>query len=109
MIVALGACLFGRGHLAGIVAPSDKDAYEYFTENVHTAPTYYPQFSAVVYSLDTFLPVINLGQKDHWAPNANLGKDARWLRRYLWAHIISGWILTTLFLAGVAGVTSRHP
>jgi len=114
LVVVFGSWLFGRGRVAGIVAPSDKDAYEFFTENAHLAPSYYPRFSAFFYSLDAFLPIINLGQKDHWMPNANLGvrvfghKDGWWLRDYLWLHIILGWVLTTLFVAGISGVVSRR-
>ncbi len=32
----------------------------------------YQKFSAPVYALDTFLPIINLGQKDRWMPNPHL-------------------------------------
>jgi len=114
LVVLIGACLFGRGRSAGIVAPSDKDAYQFFTDNAHLAPIYYPRFSSPVYSLDAFLPIINLGLKDHWTPNANLGvrvlghTGGWWLRDYLWVHIILGWVLTTLFVAGISGVVSRR-
>jgi hypothetical protein len=53
------------------------------------------KFSAPVYTLDTFLPIINFGQKDKWMPNPHLG---------VWGHIGLGWLLTTLFVAGLTPI-----
>lgn len=61
----------------------------------------YPKFKTFLYSMDTFLPIVNLGQKDYWAPNANSGFVAKFplslkftwgsaLRLYLILHIILG-------------------
>jgi len=36
----------------------------------------YPAFNAVVYSFDTFLPVINLRQKEYWVPGDNVDRGA---------------------------------
>jgi hypothetical protein len=58
----------------------------------------------LVYAVDTFLPIITFGQKDHWTPNSSAGADGAWLRRYLWMHIWLGWLLTTLFVAGLTPI-----
>lgn len=33
----------------------------------------YPAFNPLAYSLDVFVPVVNLGYKDHWRPNIEFG------------------------------------
>jgi len=64
----------------------------------------YQKFSAPVCALDTFLPIINLGQKHRWMPNPQLGGWGKYLRMYLWGHIGLGWLLTTLFVAGLTPI-----
>ncbi len=117
LVVVLGAFLFDRGYVGQLIVVTDKDASTssinaksaHSTDNKggQASATSYLRFSAPVYSLDTFLPIINLGQKDHWAPNAN-SADGWWLRSYLWVHIILGWVLSTFFVAGITGIVSRR-
>lgn len=40
----------------------------------HNLPKDYPAFNALIYSLDTFLPIVDLHQENYWLPNA--GKRA---------------------------------
>jgi hypothetical protein len=63
----------------------------------------YPQFNAVVYSADTLFPVVTLEVQSYWIPDdsKSFGKYARY---YLWAHIIAGWALTLLAVAGFSGL-----
>jgi hypothetical protein len=109
-IVAHGWVLFILGFRSGIITPSDMAAYQAF-EDSSRAPSYYPRFSAAIYSLDAFLPVVTFGQKAYWMPNANRGAvwvgglTSGWfLRLYLWLHIAFGWLLTTLVVAGLTGL-----
>jgi len=77
----------------------------------------YPAFNAVVYSIDVFLPIIDLHQQRYWLPNANRGhevpllickcKAGALLRWYFWAHIILGWVLSSLWIASVTGLVRR--
>jgi hypothetical protein len=76
----------------------------------------YPKFQAFVHSLDTLLPIVDLKQKGYRLPNANQAENLirgisfRWgglLRIYLWVHILFGWILTTLWVAGFTGIVRR--
>jgi hypothetical protein len=109
-VVAFGWVLFWSGYRAGAITPTDKDAYARFenyycpADNHGEPPPYYPRFSSLVYAVDTFLPIITFGQKDHWTPNSSAGADGAWLRRYLWMHIGLGWLLTTLFVAGLTPI-----
>jgi hypothetical protein len=133
--VLLGYLSFALGYRGGVIAPTDKDAFADFQAN--NLSSGYPPFNVFVYSLDSFLPIINLGLKDKWTPNPKLSDPrlnrpqngtwlgdgvatlvpsvTRWwpfdsgrtLRGYLWIHIIAGWVLITLFAAGFTGIIRR--
>lgn len=76
----------------------------------------YAVFNPLVYSIDTFTPIIDLHQQKMWLPDASKGKERQilflpfkrrsgdLLRRYFWAQIIAGWVLTTLWVAGFTGL-----
>ncbi len=107
----LGTVCFQAGYWCHLLTRSNELA------NVPLARADYPKFQAFVYSLDTFLPIVDLNQKGYWLPNANHGDNVipgvrfRWgglLRIYFWVHIIFGWILTTLWVAGFTGIIRRR-
>ena len=117
--VLLGAMLFGWGYRTGVMTPSEPEAYEAFARGGR--PTaHYPHFNAFVYSLENFLPVVDLHMGNHWRPNVrervvkdpNSGEwmtesapfTSRLLRWYLWFHILAGWTLTPLMFAGLSGL-----
>jgi hypothetical protein len=69
----------------------------------------------LLYSLDVFLPLVNLHQEHYWWPDESasgeyrlLGRDitirGSILRYYLWLQIIAGWLLSAIFIAGVTGL-----
>lgn len=63
----------------------------------------YPKFSPWVYSLDSFLPLVDFHQEDYWTPESGWwAKD--W---YLPFHIASGWVIATLFAASFTKL-ARH-
>jgi len=125
--VVLGGWLFGEGYRAGTIVPAKK-----LEGNSH-----YPTFDQWMYSLDTFLPIINFGQKDYWWPEAShpspiiftqssnissidsalltshASKTTTWwtslafLRAYRWLHIGVGWLLITLGIAGITGLVRK--
>jgi hypothetical protein len=112
--VVLGTALFGWGYALRAVSPTEEAAYESFMQS-GTTPPHYPRFNAFVYSLENFLPVVDLHQGEYWRPNPAHG-DAEdlqsrsaeragvLLRWYLWLHILAGWILTPLLFAGLSGL-----
>jgi hypothetical protein len=57
-------------------------------------------FQPLVYSLDTLLPVVDLGQQDHWTPDG----PAQW---WAWVSVLAGWVLTTAIVAALAGVMKK--
>jgi len=107
LVILAGAVLFKVGYHTAFIMPTGKDAFSKET---------YPRFNAFVYSLETFVPLIKLGLEDYWAPNANKGPvlihfdsfpllaSGGLFRIYLWLHIILGWVLTSLWVAGLTGL-----
>jgi hypothetical protein len=115
--VLLGAALFTWGYKSGLITPTEESAYHAFIGN-GAPPPHYPPFSGIVYSLENFLPVVDLHQGAYWRPNPHHHRanhrrginrtdntlSARLLRCYLWIHILAGWTITPLLFAGLAGL-----
>jgi hypothetical protein len=107
-IIALGAFLFDLGYREGLMTPASTDVlvqekYQKYRE----IPKDYPTFSAWAYSIDAFIPFLDLVLEHYWIPNADAGWWGALLRIYLWIHIGVGWILSSLFLTGVTGIIRR--
>lgn len=115
LFLALGCVLFGLGYCCGLITPSNVDTYAANdgTEPGDISPDY-PKFNFIMYSIDTFVPIMNFHQQGYWLPNPNQGviQQIPWiplsaggfLRFYLWFHIAAGWVLTTLFVVGLTGL-----
>ncbi len=119
LFVALGTILFDLGYRARLIAPTEARAYESFNATGE-APAHYPPFSSFIYSLENFLPVVDLHQGAYWRPNprhsaahgphlfsrrGGLGTvPGKLLRWYLWVHILAGWTITPLLFAGLSGL-----
>ena len=61
----------------------------------------YPKFSAIIYSIDTLLPIVNLHQEDYWMPVGGM-------RLYMWGHIAAGWFFTTMAVVGFTGLVRKE-
>jgi len=127
LFVVIGALFFAWGYRTMLITPTEADAYEAFVRT-GDPPLHYPSFNAFVYSLENFLPVVDLHQGTYWRPNplharhggvaalsgrsaadtpdVTKGREtaARILRWYLWIHILAGWTITPLLFAGLAGL-----
>jgi hypothetical protein len=114
--VMLGTVLFGWGYAVRAVSPTEETAFESFMQS-GAIPNHYPPFNALVYSLENFLPVVDLHQGEYWRPNPARGAPSEsqtrsmertyagiLLRWYLWVHILAGWLLTPLMFAGLSGL-----
>jgi hypothetical protein len=75
----------------------------------------YERLHPLLYSLDVFLPFVNLHQEHYWWPDADAEGEwsvfgqrvkisGRVLRYYFWLQIIAGWLLSAIFIAGVTGL-----
>jgi hypothetical protein len=108
--VLLGGTLFAWGYRERTITPTEPAAYDCFVRNGEPPP-HYPPFNPFVYSLENFLPVVDLHQGTYWRPNPRHGSGGRMralsgsvLRWYLWVHILAGWIITPLLAAGLTGL-----
>jgi hypothetical protein len=117
--VGLGTILFAWGYRMRIITPTEEAAYREFVTS-GDAPPHYPVFNPFVYSLENFLPVVELHQDKYWRPNVRHrvqgkakrdgeARDAsplpsRLLRYYMWVHILAGWTITPLLFAGLSGL-----
>ena len=111
----VGTLLFGWGYRAGVVTPTDPEIHAEFVKSGRLPPTYQP-FHSLVYSMDTFFPLVELHQERFWLPCPNKGRSLRrfpfgwrfnlgsFLRMYLWIQILAGWIISTLLAAGLTGL-----
>ena len=68
-----------------------------------TCPPDYPCFNPWVYSAETVIPLITLGQTDNWQPAGGLSRYQLWT----WAATALGWLFTTLAVAGLTGVIRK--
>ena len=124
LFVALGWPLFRCGYFYWNIVPSEKEAYSDFKKD-HRPPAHYERFCAFVYSLENSFPLVKLGQVDRWQPDPSppephdpakdsihrMGRafvSAGFLRIFRWFQILLGWVLATLFAAGVTGVVRKN-
>ena len=124
IVILIGSVVFKYGYDSKIITPTgdkayvvDKDSTRRLTrKGTPEVSRDYPVFNAFAYSLESFVPLGKLGISDNWSPNANrvgslhvggliLLVSGRLLRVFLWLYIISGWILSALWVGGITGLT----
>ncbi len=86
--ITIGTIAFGNGAKEGSPEQMMKDGAR-------------PAFNAFVYSVDTFVPLVDLHQAKYWLP------ATPWLCVYHWVHIGLGWVLTTLLVVGLTGLVRK--
>jgi hypothetical protein len=96
---------------AGVMRPT-------FPENIphpQASGPEYEELHPLLYSLNAFLPFVNLRQEHYWWPNSKAAGDCvvfghkfrlrgSLVRHYLWLQIFSGWLLSAILIAGVTGL-----
>jgi hypothetical protein len=121
-IVLLGALIFAIGAHRNLMAETKlaERVLSREDESGIVSPTY-PRFNAIVYSLDVFLPFVDLNQVCYWIPGERSGNprlsrnclmhigsySLKWssvLHGYLWFQTLAGWTLCTLLAAAVTGI-----
>jgi len=108
-VMFLGWAVVASAKAASVMRPT-------YPEN--TPPNeelHYQALHPLLYSLDVFLPFVNMHQERYWWPDGDASGNCVIFRRsvslrgsvveyYLWAQIIAGWILSAIFVAGVTGL-----
>ena len=70
-------------------------------------PKNHPRFNALMYSIDVFIPIVDLRQESYWLPRY-VEKQGWTYVIYMWFHIAFGWILTTLGVVGLTGIVKKE-
>ena len=108
-IVLIGWAIVRGAKAAAVMRPT-------YPENTPAAgDRRYEHLYPFLFSLDVFLPFVNLHQEHYWWPDADAAGRCRVFGQtlnlrgsivlyYLWAQIIAGWILSAIFVAGVTGL-----
>ncbi|MEM6334788.1 MAG: hypothetical protein AAF823_15750 [Planctomycetota bacterium] len=109
VILIASAMFFGVAYeRGGIVAPNRLAHVPEERVVDQAGEASYPAFNAVTYALDVFVPLVDLEQTKYWQPVSNAGGwgvTATWVMRF---DIAVGWVLTTLFVTGLAQVVRRE-
>ena len=122
-LVLIGSLWYALGYKTGSIVPTERAAYE-SVAGCRGRPAYYDAFHPVPYSLENSFPLVKLGVQDKWAPGQSAqcspyGSRGRttallvaiaspqMLQRFRWFQICAGWLLATLFVAGVSGVIRK--
>ena len=71
-----------------------------------TCTSNYPCFAPAGYAVDIVIPIINVNQDQYWGPNGQAWGYA-WVTG-IWVASVLGWILVTLLVAGLTGLTRRQ-
>ena len=116
----LGWVAFGIAHEANLMVETKiAERIDDGTATDCSVTSEYPEFDALIYSMDTFIPVIDLGQACYWQPSSMRMAEWRPLASvalpvngmmalvYQRFHTIFGWALTTLFILGLTGLLKK--
>lgn len=125
ILVLAGWGIFAAARSARAMVPTDERAYELF-KTTGATPAHYQPLEPLVYSLENSLPLVKLGQTDRWQPDPSPGanvahptgagladppRTATLTSKLLFAfqrlQVLLGWILATLFIAGVTGIVQK--
>jgi hypothetical protein len=128
LLVVIGWAVFAGARAAHAMVPRDEAAYAQFKAH-GVPPDHYEPLAPFVYSLENSLPLVKLGQTDRWEPdpapawrhaatqqaggnqgdpeNSSLFASSRFLFAFQRLQVLLGWVLATLFVAGVTGIVQK--
>jgi len=86
----IGMLIFMFANNLNVMQPSKERVYldNNFIET-HQLPSRYPRFNPFIYSVDVFVPFVDLHQEDYWLPDATR-PWGKLVRGYFWTHIVLG-------------------
>jgi hypothetical protein len=108
ILIPIGLIL-GCARKSKVIMPSQNWIYEsptYKASGGNARPQEYPPFNAILYSLDSFLPFVDLNQKSQWWLNPRRPFDyGYWAyEAYFFAHTLLGWALIAIVVAAIGGL-----
>lgn len=109
--ILLGCLMFCCGFQANVMTATKGSDYQNIRD--------YPIPNPLIYSIDMFVPLVDLHHAKYWLPDAkrkgelkilntfNVPIFGRIMRWYMWVHILCGWLLTSLLVVGLSGLVRR--
>ncbi|MCU0485181.1 MAG: hypothetical protein MUC85_03625 [Anaerolineales bacterium] len=94
LAIVVGSVLFFIAFRIGVLEPTPNHAQMFGMNS---------KFNPIGYSLDVFLPIVDLHQESAWEININKIWGV-YFQIYLFTHIAFGWLFTTLFVAAATGL-----
>jgi hypothetical protein len=120
VIACVCSVAFFFGFRANLMLPSKLTMQENYIDCSRVeVQSNYPDFNSVAYSLNAFLPAVNLQQKDYWQPNVEatcpvvlfnrhwFDMSGAFLRYLFWFETLSGWVLTAFLVAAITGLIRK--
>lgn len=114
-VVVLGTALFGWAFNHNVMTPAHSAGPVSTPPRIGTPPAALrTPVTAFFYSLDTFVPILDLYQKSNWQPDLGSRAELLCVRAgvvvlgWVFVEKILGWVLTTLFVAAISGVVRRE-
>jgi hypothetical protein len=113
LVVVIGWYIVKKADEAKLMKASEENTQIRYGRKVYDEPLNY-----FLYSLNIFLPVVDLHQEKNWWPDVNktgririLGRSLELsgalVRTILWIQILLGWLLSGFFLAGISGLVKH--
>jgi len=115
IIWLLGALIYSYGNYCGLMQPPKDSTSKNDSISANNSKKelyiHYPEFYAIPYSLDVFLPIVDLHQEAYWLPTrtnkeCNITCDPVYyfLISWMYFQIMAGWFLTTMLVGGLTGL-----
>jgi hypothetical protein len=106
-LIFIGMGLFWSADFIQVMQPSKERVYlDAKFKKTGELPSQYPVFNPLSYSMDTFIPFVDLHQENYWLPNTN--RHMGWFYRvYLWFHICLGWFFSTLAVLSFTSIIRK--
>jgi hypothetical protein len=112
LLVTMGSGVFYRAFRTGVMSPSSEsqpaDRSFNKSEHVPSTPTQ-PKFHPLLYSIDVFLPFVDLHEKSAWRLSEAKTDECTYFiyQFYFLGHVILGWLLTGLLVGAAAGLIKK--
>lgn len=118
VIISFGILIFGLGLRSNLMMPVKNPVNQSIAATGKSTNMMYPTMNPVIYSLDLFIPIVDLRQANYWMPNDKKGntifglgqlefRTGSLLLAYFWFHILMGWIFTTVLVVAITGTAVR--
>lgn len=107
-LVAVGWAIYAPASASDLMRPSHTPGQRGApsAKSSHCTPSY-PCLHPLIYSVDTVLPIIRLGERDNWFVDTRTTKGEL-VAIYSWLATLLGWVLATFVVASFSNAVRRE-